>query len=132
MPAADAEPLDAETAARLADLVAAAWRMFDRVAANAPAKLRKGPGGGGRDRDQIVEHVAESERSYARKLGVRYTPKEFAQPGGQQAIRKDLLAVLRAARKDPLVDKGWRPRYAARRIAWHVVDHAWEIEDKST
>ena len=26
---------------------------------------------------------------------------------------------------------GWPVRYAARRIAWHVLDHAWEIEDKS-
>ena len=24
-----------------------------------------------------------------------------------------------------------RVRYAFRRIAWHVLDHAWEIEDKS-
>ncbi len=22
------------------------------------------------------------------------------------------------------------PRYAARRIAWHVLDHAWEIEER--
>jgi hypothetical protein len=25
----------------------------------------------------------------------------------------------------------WPPRYAVRRFAWHVMDHAWEIEDKS-
>jgi len=30
------------------------------------------------------------------------------------------------------VPKGWPPRYAAARIAWHALDHAWEIEDKST
>ena len=24
----------------------------------------------------------------------------------------------------------WPPRYAARRIAWHALDHAWEIEDR--
>jgi hypothetical protein len=29
------------------------------------------------------------------------------------------------------VPKGWPPRYAARRIAWHALDHAWEIEDRS-
>jgi hypothetical protein len=28
-------------------------------------------------------------------------------------------------------DNGWLPRYAARRCAWHVLDHAWEIEDRS-
>lgn len=31
----------------------------------------------------------------------------------------------------PVVEKGWPPRYAARRIAWHVLDHAWQIEDRS-
>ena len=33
--------------------------------------------------------------------------------------------------RTPLVPKGWPPRYAARRIAWHVLDHAWEMEDRS-
>jgi len=27
-----------------------------------------------------------------------------------------------------LVDRGWPQRYAARRIAWHALDHVWEIE----
>jgi len=26
--------------------------------------------------------------------------------------------------------KAWPQQYAVRRLAWHVVDHAWEIEDK--
>lgn len=130
VPAVDAEPLDDTGAARLADLVAASWRVFDRLVAGAPATLRKGPRGGGRDRDPIVEHVVESERSYARQLGVRYTPTQFAQPGALDAMRADLLDALRAARSgEPAT--GWPPRYAARRIAWHVLDHAWEIEDKS-
>jgi hypothetical protein len=25
----------------------------------------------------------------------------------------------------------WSPRYAVRRAIWHVLDHAWEIEDRS-
>jgi hypothetical protein len=29
------------------------------------------------------------------------------------------------------VANGWPPRYAAHRIAWHALDHAWEIEDRS-
>jgi hypothetical protein len=28
--------------------------------------------------------------------------------------------------------QAWPQLYAVRRLAWHVVDHAWEIEDKST
>ncbi|MBW3606176.1 MAG: hypothetical protein KY460_14995 [Actinobacteria bacterium] len=132
IPKLDSEPLDDATAERHADLVAAGWRVFDRVVTNAPAQLRKGPRGGGRDRDEIVAHVAESERSYARSLGVRYTPTQFGQAGGQAAMRAEIIEVLRGASDGtPLVAKGWPARYAARRIAWHVLDHAWEIEDKS-
>ncbi|HEX6255422.1 MAG TPA: hypothetical protein VFZ70_06385 [Euzebyales bacterium] len=131
MPAADAEPLDAETAARLADLVAAAWRMFDRVAANAPAKLRKGPGGGGRDRDQIAEHVAESEPPTLASSASATPRSSSLRPAGSRPCATTCSPSC-ARKGDPLVDKGWPPRYAARRIAWHVFDHAWEIEDKST
>ena len=28
-------------------------------------------------------------------------------------------------------DPKWPVRYWIRRTAWHVLDHAWEIEDKS-
>jgi len=24
----------------------------------------------------------------------------------------------------------WTPRYFVRRVAWHTVDHLWEIEDR--
>lgn len=132
VPELDSAPLDEATALRHAELVAASWRVFDAVVAGAPAALRKGPRGGGRDRDAIVTHVAEAERSYARSLGVRYTPTQFDRAGGQAAMRAELIAVLRAAHdSSPLVEGGWLPRYASRRLAWHVLDHAWEIEDKS-
>jgi hypothetical protein len=31
----------------------------------------------------------------------------------------------------PPVERGWTTRYAARRIAWHVLDHAWEMQDRT-
>lgn len=117
----DRKALTRREAARAADLVAGAWRVFDRVVARAPSTLRKGPRGGGRDLDAIVAHVKDAQDAYARKLGM-------GKPRGQEEI----LAVLRGARSaDPIKPNGWPPRYAARRIAWHVVDHAWEIEDRS-
>ena len=36
-----------------------------------------------------------------------------------------------ASNGSPPVERGWPQRYAARRIAWHALDHAWEIEDRS-
>ena len=43
-----------------------------------------------------------------------------------------MLEVLgRPSDGSPLADRRWTARYAARRIAWHALDHAWEIEDRS-
>jgi hypothetical protein len=117
---ADHDRLTPKQAERIAALVDASWKTFDRVVKTAPASLRKGPRGGGRDRDKIVAHVTDAQEAYARKMGLRH------------ATRADILEALRAARDStPLKDKGWPPRYAARRIAWHAIDHAWEIEDRS-
>jgi hypothetical protein len=128
--ALDSQAISAAQANRLAAIVEASWAVLDDVVAHAPQELRKGPRGGGRDRDQVVEHVVNAEASYARKLGAgRSLTAKRQQPA---ALRADILAVLRAARSgDPTAVNGWSPRYAARRIAWHVLDHAWEIQDKS-
>jgi hypothetical protein len=127
---ADLAPLAPGEADRLAALVEAAWAVFDEVVAGAPAELRKGPRGGGRDRDKIVGHVLGAEAGYVRMLGLR------ASTAGQEVPdptwRPALLDLLRAATDPGAVrERGWVPRYAARRIAWHVLDHAWEIEDRS-
>src|SRR5687768_12724548 len=95
---------------RLAALVEASWTAFDRVVADAPAALRKGPRGGGRDRDAIVEHVDGAEAAYARKLGIRLRNPTRAD------VRPAVLTALREGFEAP--EKGWPPRYAARRIAW--------------
>jgi hypothetical protein len=122
----------AEEAARLSALVAAAWQVFDAVAAHAPAALRKGPRGGGRGRGALVRHVLDAEASYARKLGIRNAPPAPDDRAAVDALRNALLEVLRRpADGAPPTERGWPPRYAARRIAWHVLDHAWEIEDRS-
>jgi hypothetical protein len=126
----DSEPLTAAQAKRLAALVEAAWGVLDDVVAGAPAELRKGPRGGGRDRDAVFAHVVAAETAYARKLGVRQ--KEPQDREELVAVRADILAAIANARAGaPAKEKGWLPRYAARRIAWHVLDHAWEIEDRS-
>ena len=130
--AAERTPLTSADARRVVALVAAAWTVFDRVAAGAPRSLRKGPRGGGRDRDAIVEHVLGAEQAYARKLGVRVAVPKRGDTKGIAVMREAILERLRTARAaEPLVERGWLPRYAARRIAWHALDHAWEIENRS-
>jgi hypothetical protein len=129
---ADTAPLRAGEAARLAALVAASWAIFDRVAAQAPAELRKGPRGGGRDRDKMIDHVLASEVSYVRKLGIKHRLIAINDYSAIVGLRKTIFDAL-AAESDgnPPVVGGWPPRYAARRIAWHVLDHTWEMQDRS-
>jgi len=55
---AEARRLTKKEAGRQSALVAASWTVFDRAVEEAPQALRKGPRGGGRDRDAMVEHVA--------------------------------------------------------------------------
>lgn len=135
----DARALTAAEAKRLASIVEASWAVFDDVVAHAPAELRKGPRGGGRDRDKMAGHVLGAEVAYARKLGVRHKQPEIDDRTAIEALRADVATAIRAARAGSRqagadaqpADGGWLPRYAARRIAWHVLDHAWEIEDRS-
>jgi hypothetical protein len=129
--ATDSRPLTAAEADRQVRLLRACWQELDRLAVEAPEALRKGPRGGGRDRDKVVAHVIEAERSYARKVGVRHPPFH-GDPAALEACRAELEQVLRADRgTDPVVDNGWTARYFLRRATWHVLDHVWEIEDKS-
>ena len=118
----DEAPFDAAGGRRLAAALDRCWRRFDDVVETAPATLRRGPRGGGRDRDPIVEHVREAERSYARMITVRLPPRT---PWPEQ--RAAIAEAVRAG----AADARWPLRYAVRRIAWHVLDHAWEIEDRS-
>jgi hypothetical protein len=132
IPDSDREPVDAAAAQRTAALVGAAWEVFDQVAAAAPAQLRKGPRGGGRDRGKIVDHVIGADFAYARKLGVRHRQAPASDRAAIEAMRAGVLGVLGSPSDGGrLAAKGWPARYAARRIAWHALDHAWEIEDRT-
>lgn len=127
--AADREPVDSADGERLAALLEASWAELDRVAAAAPEELlRKGPRGGGRDRSKVVAHVIDAEAAYAAVLGRKHKPID---PPAVAAMRADLLEILRRPSDgSPIGSRRWPARYAARRIAWHVLDHAWEIEDR--
>ena len=128
---AETRPIDALTAQRHIALLHASWDMLEEVIAASPAELRKGPRGGGRDRDEIRQHVIEAERVYARKIGVRHKPFESNDLSALNAMREEIAAVLsKPSTGEPLISGGWNASYAVRRIAWHVVDHIWEIEDR--
>ena len=134
----DGEPIPAAELERLTQVLDACWSAFDRAAKSAAGlELRKGPRGGGRDLVKMADHVLEAEKIYAAKLGAR-PPKPAAGRALRPADLHDaILAALRArARGLPVADPSgakslWTPRFFTRRAAWHVLDHAWEIEDRA-
>lgn len=128
---ADARPLEPGEADRLIALLQAAWKYLDRVVAKAPAELRKGPRGGGRDRDEVYNHVLGAESMYATKIGIRLPQPGHDDAAGIAAFRKALVEGLRLAAGRRPGEKQWPFRYAVRRVTWHVLDHAWEVEDRS-
>ena len=66
----------------------------------------------------------DSDGGYATAMGIK-EPDVAAR-------RSAMLEVLRQPSDgSPIAGRKWPPRYAARRIAWHALDHAWEIEDRT-
>jgi hypothetical protein len=132
-PAADDRPATARDLTRLGTILRACWAAFDAAARSADGvELRAGPRGGGRDLAKIRAHVLEADHAYLGKLGG--TARRDA---GHEEIRETYIEALGARAKGELPDVGprggarWSPRYAVRRAAWHALDHAWELEDRS-
>jgi hypothetical protein len=137
-PASDATPLDRPRMDRLVALLAACWQALDRASQAALSKeLRKGPRGGGREREEIVEHVLESAGSYIGAFGAKVRLETGPdQAARMQAVQQGIVAALEQSLRGeipPISPRGkvyWTPRYFVRRTAWHILDHAWEIEDR--
>lgn len=112
-------------------LLRACWTEFNDVASKVSAELRKGPRGGGRDRDKIIDHVVQADRGYARRIGVRTPTFDSFDAKAVSAHHEAVFAAIPLLRNgDPAQPKGWPVQYFIRRAAWHVLDHAWEMVDK--
>jgi hypothetical protein len=137
-PSSDSNPVDDAELRRFQRLLEAYWLAFDAAARSAAGKeLRKGPRGGGRDLDRIVQHVLGGDASYLSSLGWKFKQAEEGDPAGElRHTRQAILNALAAAVQGELPERGprgaihWTPRYFVRRVAWHVLDHTWELEDR--
>lgn len=116
---------------RRLELLRVCWAYFDDVAARVSAELRKGPRGGGRDRDEIIRHVHASERhNWSPKVGVRTEQGVMLTPEGLAAHRQHYLDAIRAHNAESRPARTWPIQFLVRRAAQHVMDHAWEMEDR--
>ena len=139
-PASDARRVSAEEIHRFEKLLKACWRTFDASVKAAGRKtLRVGPRGGGRQVEGIVEHVLGSDAGYVNQVGWKFRVEATGDLHHQlEGTRQAILDALAASARGEIPPKGprgglrWSPRYFVRRLAWHVLDHAWEIEDRIT
>ena len=134
----DREPIERAEMEHLLSCLEACWRAFDSAVGRAGAnKLRKGARGGGRDTAKIIEHVVDAEKAYLGRLAWKHkSPGGLSRPEALSRTRQAIRDALEAALAGSLPERGprggvlWPPRYFVRRVAWHVLDHAWEIEDR--
>jgi hypothetical protein len=136
VPPGDSEPIDDAGLRRLQRILQACWQAFDAAVDQAAGRtLRTGPRGGGRKLAGIAEHVYGAETGYLSQLGGKLAPSE-AGLASPEPVRRAILETMRSsahgevAPLGPRGGKRWPPRYFARREAWHVLDHLWEIEDR--
>jgi hypothetical protein len=138
-PSVDAAPVDHSELQRLQALLRACWAALDKAAQAADGKeLRKGPRGGGRDLIGVVGHVVGAEASYLRRLGGKPVSEKYEDDPAHvmEQQRQLILETLGQAARGEVPSQGpregsrWTPRYFVRRAAWHILDHAWEIEDR--
>jgi hypothetical protein len=137
-PAHDKEPFDEAARERSEAILTAIWQAFDRAVKAAEGKeLRKGPRGGGRERDGIVRHVLGADAAYLRRLAQTFSQDDEAPLDDElRRTREAIGAALAAGVRGEIPSEGprggalWTPHYFVRRVAWHTVDHLWEIEDR--
>ena len=129
--ALETEPMENAVLERGITLLRASWEFFDGIAARVSPELRKGPRGGGRERDEIIRHVIRVETlDFAARVGLRFT-EETVPFGELPAYRDTYVAAMRAynAGEGDRMRK-WNLPFLIRHTAFHTLDHAWEMEDK--
>ena len=125
------EVLSAADLERRLDLLRATWGYFDDVAARVSAELRPGARSAGRSRDQIIRHVYLNEPDqFSRKVEVRTPLDVVATPDGLPKHRQAYLEAIRAYNAEGKPARSWPIQFLVRRTAHHVMDHAWELEDR--
>ena len=130
--ASEPEPLDSEELERRLRLLRACWAVFDDVASRVSPEMRKGPRGGGRDRDRIIRHTIRTEsEDFAKRIGLRIPEEGALSPQALLRYREDYVDAMRAYNAgEGKRMRSWNLPFLIRHSAFHMMDHAWEMQDK--
>jgi len=131
--AAEHGPMTEAELERGITLLRACWAFFDGVAARVSSEMRKGPRGGGRDRDRIIRHTIRTEsEDFAKQVGLRIPEEAALTPDGLRKHREAYVAAMRGYNAGEVSRRmrSWTLPFLIRHSAYHTLDHAWEMEDK--
>jgi len=129
----ETDPMDDTELERGITLLDACWAFFDDVAARVSAQMRKGPRGGGRERDEIIRHVFRVESlDFAKQVGLQLPDGPILAGEALRQYRKDFVAGMHAYNSGEVAPRmrSWTLSFLIRHSAFHTLDHAWEMEDK--
>jgi hypothetical protein len=126
----DQQDMTREAVERELTLMQGCWAFFDDVRSRVSPEMRKGPRGGGRDRDRIVGHTIRNEQEWAMKLGLPAPQGATLIDDGLQGRRDAYCDAIRVFHSEGKMARTWPLRYLIRHTAFHTLDHAWEMEDK--
>ena len=126
----DHQTMSGEALERELTLMRACWVFFDGVRDRVSEVLRKGPRGGGRDRDRIVSHILANEQDWAGGIGVKTPFEAMLTDEGLKVHRDAYCNAIREFHSQGKKAGKWPLRYLVRHTAYHTLDHAWEMEDK--
>ena len=129
----DQQDMAAEELERQLTLMQACWAFFDNVRRRVSAEMKKGPRGGGRDRDHIVQHTLAAEQDWAKGVGVIAPDDVMLTDEALKSYRDAYCQAIRdyhAQGKQAGSRSKWPLRFLIRHTAFHTLDHAWEMEDK--
>lgn len=125
------EPLAGKDLERYVRIVRASWNFLDMVARDVSEELQKGLRGGGRNRSKLLAHVLEAERSYVRYVDVKVKAMDIDDLVAIADFRDQVItAIERFGESGEATPRKWSLRYFIRRMVWHTLDHAWEMQDK--
>lgn len=129
----DKQDMSGDELERELALMRACWEFFDDVRTRVSAEMRKGPRGGGRDRDRIVLHTLSAEQDWAGGVGVSVPDDAMLTGKALKAYRDAYCQGIRDYHEQGKWAGNrakWPLRFLIRHTAFHTLDHAWEMEDK--
>ncbi|HYH12466.1 MAG TPA: hypothetical protein VD789_08950 [Thermomicrobiales bacterium] len=132
VPVSEQGKISEEECERRIAILEACWVFFDNVFSRVSAELRKGPRGGGRDRNEILHHTYGTERTqWAPKVGVNTPQGAMLTPDGLRLHRQQFADAIRTYNQEGRKARTWPLQLLLKRTCYHMLDHAWEMGDKN-